>query len=357
MVPGQWLSESAGQLITLIAVKPISPASLRELIPDPAVWERMEGVEQRLIDVSTSNNAFLTKIAQHLLQAGGKRFRPLLALLAANLGPEPRERPIEAGVAVELIHLGSLYHDDVIDEAGARRGVVSANANWDNTVSILAGDFLLAKASEVAAEHLGEEAVILLARTYAQLCEGQVLELQITHDLDHGRDEYFQVIGDKTASLIRTSARLGAMASGSSRGDIETISSWAWDLGVAFQLIDDVLDLVAPSEFIGKPAGSDIREGTFTLAVLEALGGPEGDEIRDLLSGDDYPDRAVSRVIELVREGGYVDRATRASRHHVAMANEVLDRLTPGPTVETMRSLGDYLLNQIDRAQAAARVI
>ncbi len=314
----------------------------------------MELVEQRLTEVSNSNNAFLTKIAQHLLQAGGKRFRPLLALLASRLGASSDQRAIEAGVAVELIHLGSLYHDDVIDEADARRGVVSANTNWDNTVSILAGDFLLAKASEVAAEHLGGEAVVLLARTYAQLCEGQVLELQITHDLDHARDDYFQVIGDKTASLIRTSARLGAMAADAKPDDIETVSAWAWDLGIAFQLIDDVLDLVAPSEFIGKPAGSDIKEGTFTLAVLDALVGTEGPAIRTLLEQQPYSDSAVTSVIDRVRDGGYTDQATAEAKQRIASANAVLARLSPGPAVDTMRSLGDYLLNQIDRALAAS---
>lgn len=335
-------------------MEPLAPASLRQLIDDPAIWEQMDLVEQRLTEVSNSNNAFLTKIAQHLLQAGGKRFRPLLALLASNLGPARDHRPVEAGVAVELIHLGSLYHDDVIDEADARRGVVSANTNWDNTVSILAGDFLLAKASEVAAQHLGDQAVVLLARTYAQLCEGQVLELQITHDLDHGRDDYFQVIGDKTASLIRTSARLGAMASGATSEDIETVSNWAWDLGIAFQLIDDVLDLVAPSEFIGKPSGSDIREGTFTLAVLEALASAEGAAIRDLLHEEPYSDDEVTRVIAIVRDGGYTDLATTEARNRIASANAMLDKLPAGTAVDTMRSLGTYLLDQIDRALTAS---
>ena len=329
------------------------PVSLRELIPDPAVWERMDHVEQRLIEVSTSKNPFLTKISQHLLQAGGKRFRPLLALLTSGLGPADDDRPIEAGVAVELIHLGSLYHDDVIDESDARRGVVSANANWDNTVSILAGDFLLARASEVAAESLGDQAVVLLARTYAQLCEGQVLELQITHDLDHGRDEYYQVIGDKTASLIRTSARLGAMAADADAETIETVSDWAWELGIAFQLIDDVLDLVAPSDFIGKPAGSDITEGTFTLAVLDALNGEHEGRVRELLASDPYPADAVTEVIELVRASGYTDAATRTAKDHIAAANQLLVGLGNNPTTAIMRSLGDYLLAQIDRALAA----
>ncbi len=129
----------------------------------------------------------MTEVAQHLLLAGGKRFRPLLAQIAAEFGPARDGRAVEAGVAVELIHVGSLYHDDVIDESVARRGTISVNTNWSNTVAILAGDFLMARASEVAATHLGQEAVRLLARTYAELVEGQTMELQLDHDLDHGR--------------------------------------------------------------------------------------------------------------------------------------------------------------------------
>ena len=158
---------------------------LNDLVPIPGVWARLEHVEERLFEASLSEDDFLTKVAQHLLQAGGKRFRPLLALLAAEFGPGGDDRPVEAGVAVELIHVGSLYHDDVIDEADTRHGAASVNSNWTNTVAILAGDFLMARASEVAAARLGQESVRLLARTYAELVEGQTRELQLVGDLDH----------------------------------------------------------------------------------------------------------------------------------------------------------------------------
>ena len=159
---------------------------LTDLIPIPQVWERLDRVEKRLLEASNADDAFLTEIARHGLVAGGKRFRPLLAQLTAEFGPHLDDRAIDAGAAVELIHLGSLYHDDVIDEATTRRGTTSVNANWSNTIAILAGDFLMARASEVAASTLGQEAVRLLARTYAELVEGQTLELQVDHNLNHG---------------------------------------------------------------------------------------------------------------------------------------------------------------------------
>jgi heptaprenyl diphosphate synthase len=331
-----------------------APPSIEDLVPLPAIWDRMRSVESRLLEVTSSSNQFLSKIARHYLTAGGKRFRPLLAQLAAELGPTVDHRAVDAGVAVELIHVGSLYHDDVIDEADSRRGAVSANHNWDNTVAILAGDFTLARASEVAATSLGQAGVILLAQTYAQLCEGQVLELQLAGDTIHGPPEYYRVIEDKTASLIRTSARLGAMASDADEGAIEAVSTWAWDLGVAFQLIDDVLDLVASSDFLGKPAGSDIGEGTFTLPVLAALDGPHGDEVRGLLgAGRPYEASTIERVLDVVHRGGYVEVGITDAEHRLRAAEKTLDELPLSEAREVMRGLGTYLMSQIDRARSA----
>ena len=220
--------------------------------------------------LSTSSIPFLTGIAQHLLEAGGKRYRPLLAQVAAEIGGAPGDGPVAAGVAVELVHLGSLYHDDVIDEAPSRRGAVSVNANWSNTVAILAGDFLLARASETAAS-LGIEAVTLLARTYADLCEGQIMELQLAGDTEQGTAGYFRVVALKTAALIRTSARLGAMAGGAPPDQVDAASRWAREVGMAFQIVDDVLDYRSNQQEFGKTIGKDICEGSLTLPVILAL--------------------------------------------------------------------------------------
>jgi len=321
------------------------------MVPIARVWERLARVEERLFEVTASADPFLTDISQHLLAAGGKRYRPLLALVASELGPHEGGRPVEASVAVELVHLGSLYHDDVIDEAATRRGAPSVNANWSNTVAILAGDFLLARASEVAAP-LGEEAVALIARTYATLCEGQVLELQLVDDLDHGPDEYFSVIGAKTASLIRTSARLGALTAGADRDAIEAVSEWAWEMGIVFQMADDVLDLVADEAFLGKPAGSDIAEGTFTLPVLYAAAGPWGDEVRRLLAGDHpFSREAIERVIRLAIDGGHVDRVLDEAAERLRIADKAAARLPETELTPVLRTLGRYLLERVDVAR------
>jgi heptaprenyl diphosphate synthase len=323
----------------------------QDLVPIPRVWERMGLVEIRLREVSVADTAFLTEIAQHLLVAGGKRYRPLLSQVAAELGRTQGSASVEAGVAVELVHLGSLYHDDVIDEADARRGKASVNTNWTNTVAILAGDFLLARASEIAAP-LGEEAVALIARTYATLCEGQVSELVFAHSLDHGPDGYYTVIGGKTASLIRTSARLGAMTGGAPNSTVEAISDWAWEMGMVFQITDDVLDLIASDEFLGKPAGSDIGEGTFTLPVLLAAEGAEGAEIRSLLSaGVPYSSATIKRVIELTVKGGYVDRALDECETRIRRAEEAADRIPSNPLTTVLHDLDRYLMNRVRSAR------
>jgi heptaprenyl diphosphate synthase len=312
-------------------------------------------VEQRLFEASTAEDPYLTKIAQHLLAAGGKRFRPLLTLLAAEFGPASDRRPVEAGVAVELIHVGSLYHDDVIDEADTRRGAVSVNANWSNTVAILAGDFLMARASEVAASYLSQESVRLLAATYAELVQGQTRELQLLDSLDHSLEDYERVIGGKTASLIRTAARLGAVAADASPQVVEAASTWAWELGMVFQITDDALDLVASGDLLGKPAGSDIREGTFTGPVLLAVRGPDGERIRRLLEGPrPYPEEVVGEVIELVRNGGYVDRALEDARARAERAQAALEVLPAVPAREVLADLAGYLLGRVAEARAAS---
>ncbi|HDH03653.1 MAG TPA: polyprenyl synthetase family protein [Actinobacteria bacterium] len=326
--------------------------ALKDLITIPEVWERLEQVEARLFEASTSQDQFLTKIAQHLLAAGGKRFRPLLAQLTAELGPNLDGRAIDAGAAVELIHIGSLYHDDVIDEADVRRAAVSVNANWSNTIAILAGDFLMARASELAADSLGLDAVKLLARTYAELVEGQTLELQLEGDVTHGPDDYYRVIGGKTASLIRTSARLGALSSDASSEIVEAVSTATWELGMVFQITDDALDLVADAATIGKPAGSDINQGVYTLPVLHGLVGPDGSRIRDLLSAErPFADDSVAEVIELVRSGGFVSASLDECEARLQTAEDAIAILPEGDPKSILTAMGRFLITRVEAAR------
>ncbi|MGH8928221.1 MAG: polyprenyl synthetase family protein, partial [Acidimicrobiia bacterium] len=218
-----------------------------------------------------------------------------------------------------------------------------------NTVAILAGDFLMARASEVAATYLSQESVRLLAVTYAELVEGQTRELQLVDSITHSLGDYERVIAGKTASLIRTSARLGALAVGAEPPVVEALSDWAWELGMVFQLADDALDLVGTEDSLGKPAGSDIREGTFTLPVLAAVQDPGSVRLRQLLrTPRPYADGIVAEAIDLLREGGWVDRAIDAALARVETAQRTLNPLPDNPAKPILNALGRYLVQRVE---------
>ncbi|HJM00253.1 MAG TPA: polyprenyl synthetase family protein, partial [Acidimicrobiales bacterium] len=261
-------------------------------------------VEAALREAATTDDDFLTEVASHLIPAGGKRLRPAF-VIAAALSLDPMgdrsesltDEMVRGGVAVELVHLGSLYHDDVMDEAETRRGIEAVNHRWGNLTAILAGDFLLAKASELAAS-LGTEVAELLAATIGHLCEGQVRELQLIYDSSRSEEQYLQAISGKTAELYATSCRIGAIVSGADRSVVDQLTEFGHAYGMAFQVVDDILDLVATDEELGKPSGNDLREGVYTLPVIRMIAA--GDPITELLGqqlDEETRDRARAAVI------------------------------------------------------------
>jgi len=318
---------------------------LSNIIPIPSLWDNLEKLEKRLFEVTVSEDTYLTEISQYLMEAGGKRFRPIISLLAGELGTENKDKVIDAGISVELIHLGSLYHDDVIDEATTRRGVESTNRKWNATLAILAGDYLLARSSELAADNLGLESVKLLASTYAELVVGQTKEVQFSFDTKHGTDDYLEVISGKTASLIRTSAKLGAMASNSSPELIESISSWAWHSGIIFQITDDILDLNSDTKTLGKPAGNDILEGTYTLPVLLAL---EKDRIKieDILHQVKNSEIELVEVLQEFNNDEIVEESNKFVNHHFKQSNEAIKNIEDKKIFNILNNINEYLLQR-----------
>jgi heptaprenyl diphosphate synthase len=237
---------------------------------------------------------------------------------------------ITGACSVELVHLGSLYHDDVIDEAETRRGVPSVNARWSNIVAILAGDYLLAQASSLAAS-LGADVAALLASTIGELCRGQVLELQHLFDADRSVESYLSAIEGKTASLMATACRVGGMVSDVKPSTLDALTQFGHHLGMCFQIVDDVLDITATEAELGKPAGNDVHEGVYTLPVIQALrssstaaSASASGELRDLLGRKlDWPD--VDRVRELVNEPATVEASLAVARTHATKATQALD--------------------------------
>jgi len=308
----------------------------------------LERVEVRLRDAVSADDRFLGEAAGHLLQAGGKRLRPTLCLCAAyaihGAGRSATDEAVAGGAAVELVHLGSLYHDDVIDEAETRRGVPSVNARWSNIVAILAGDYLLAQASALAAS-LGADVAALLAATIGELCRGQVLELQYLFDVDRSEDAYLSAIEGKTASLMATACRVGGMVSNVSADTLDALTQFGQHLGMCFQVVDDVLDVTRTEAELGKPVGNDVHEGVYTLPVIYALRSTNATELRSLL-GRKLDQATVDRVVELVAQPEVVDASMAVARTHATKATEALAGATELDTevCQRMRTLVNGLI-------------
>jgi heptaprenyl diphosphate synthase len=309
----------------------------------------LDRVEAELTASVQADDPFLTEVASHLIRAGGKRVRPALTMAAAvSADPDPRAASPEAvsgGVAVELVHLGSLYHDDVMDDATTRRTVESVNARWGNLKAILAGDFLLARASEIAAG-LGTEVAALLAATIAKLCEGQVRELQDAYVVDRTEAAYLASIEGKTAALFASSCRIGGIVGGLERDRIEALTRFGRSYGMAFQVIDDVLDVVASSEQLGKPAGHDLVEGVYTLPTIRALQGSAGPDLAGLLGHPLEPEE-VDKALAIIRSDGAVGASLVMARGFVDEGRGALDDLGSSPVVDLMAEASDVLVAQI----------
>ena len=312
----------------------------------------LDRVEATLREAATTDDDFLTEVASHLIPAGGKRLRPAF-VIAAALSLDPMgdkaeslsDEMVRGGVAVELVHLGSLYHDDVMDEAETRRGIEAVNHRWGNLTAILAGDFLLAKASELAAS-LGTEVAELLAATIGHLCEGQVRELQLIYDINRNEEQYLQAISGKTAELYATSCRIGGIVGGADRAIVDQLTEFGHAYGMAFQVVDDILDLIATDEELGKPSGNDLKEGVYTLPVIRMIA--SGDPIAELL-GQQLDEEVRDQARAAVIEGPEIATSIATAQMYVDQALSALVALPDTPAVRGMRDAATNLLSALER--------
>ena len=319
---------------------PVSDSALADRLQ-----ERMTVVEKALAGHVRSRAGFVTEAASHLMEAGGKRFRPLLVLLAAEAGDDPDSYDVvTAACVVELTHLASLYHDDVMDEAALRRGAESANARWDNHVAILTGDFLFSKSSELTAE-LGPDAVRIQAQTFTQLVEGQIMETVPPRPGEDPLAHYLDVVAGKTGSLIATAARYGARFGGASREVEEALTAYGEIVGSAFQLSDDILDIASDTVESGKTPGTDLREGVPTLPVLLAQQSTDPADARllDLLAGDLTDDERHGEALDLLRKHPAIDEARAYVVARAQEAKDLLVVLSPGPVREALEAFADIV--------------
>jgi len=317
---------------------------------DPRLGEELSAglaeVEKLLRASVESEDAFLTEASRHLILAGGKRFRAMITLLAAQFGDPTAPGIVPGAVVIELTHLATLYHDDVMDEAPVRRGSPSANARWDNTVAILTGDYLFAQASEILAG-LGPELIRIQAQTFSRLVKGQIRE---TIGPAEGRDpidHYLEVLADKTGSLIATAGRFGAMLAGAPAPVVERITQACEAIGVAWQLGDDLLDVTSTAGQSGKTPGTDLREGVRTLPVLHVLASddPADARLRELLAGP-VAEEDLPEALELLRANPAMDRARAELVAWSDRARGELSGLPDIPARAALLSLCDYIIDR-----------
>jgi heptaprenyl diphosphate synthase len=313
----------------------------------PLLDEDLLALEPLLAESVTTGDAFLDEVTTHLIAAGGKRLRPLLALAAATGGERPGTRDdLLGGVAVELVHLASLYHDDVIDEATVRRNVESVNSRFGNLVAIVAGDYLLARSAAIAAG-LGTEIAGLLATTLGRLCQGQVSEVRSAFSTARTKEDYFGAIAGKTAALMATSCRIGALTGGAPADEIAALTAFGQSLGMVFQLRDDVLDVIASDEVLGKPAGQDLAEGIYTLPVILALEDPEtGSELANLLGQPlAQPERDKAKAIVAGSAG--IAGTVGVAKRYVTEALEAAAGLRSGAMTDGLTRLATSLVEEL----------
>jgi heptaprenyl diphosphate synthase len=301
-------------------------------------------VENLLRETARSEVKAVHEAASHLVEAGGKRFRPMFTLLAAEFGKGNHKGVVTAAAAVELVHLATLYHDDVMDEATMRRGAQSVNVRWGNTIAILTGDFLFAHASRLVSE-LGTDAARIIAETFGELVTGQMRETVGPDDGEDPVEHYLSVIAQKTGSLIATAGRFGGMVSGAEPAQVDSLRRVGAILGTAFQISDDIIDIASPSQESGKTPGTDLREGVRTLPMLYALADPDTDQrLTELLAGPIIEDALVEEALDLLRASSGLDRAMATLSDYARRARVELSTLPASAARDACESVADYLV-------------
>jgi heptaprenyl diphosphate synthase len=312
---------------------------------ESSVRAGLDAIELALRASVRSEDEFVDGAAKYLVDAGGKRFRPLLALLAAQFGDPAADGVVMSAVVCELTHLATLYHDDVMDEATVRRGAESANSRWSNTVAILTGDFLFARASDILAD-LGPEAVRIQARCFERLVTGQIRETVGPKDGADPIDHYLAVLSDKTGSLIAASAELGARFAGVDDQVVESLRAYGEQIGVAFQISDDILDIASEPGQSGKTPGTDLREGVQTLPVLYALRSAEADSarLRELVSRPITDDAEHAEALALLRASDATEQARETMLSYADAARATLSALPNVPARAALEALADLVV-------------
>lgn len=325
--------------------------ALKARVPTVSLFSEIEKdlprAEQYIEESLSSQDPLLVEISTHLLKAGGKRLRPALVMLAAKAHHYDLDKVLPAATAVEIIHMATLVHDDVVDHSSLRRGRPTVNARWSDGYSVLVGDYLFARAFQMLADTGDNRLVRVMADVVFQMSTGEIQQAATAFKADQTVDDYYDRIAKKTAIFIAQSCRMGGLVSGAPEAQVEALTQYGYGLGMGFQIIDDILDFTASSSALGKPIGSDLRAGILTLPVLHALStSPRAASLRKMIADRAVGDAEAQEASDIVRENGSLEYAYQTARSFIDKAKDRLSELPPGPALTNLAVVADFVVDR-----------
>lgn len=304
-------------------------------------------VEGAIEAALASHDRLVGEVSTHLLRAGGKRIRPALVLLAAKFPGFRLERVMPVAVAAELIHMATLVHDDVVDKATVRRGMPTVNAQWNNQVSVLTGDYLFARAFSILAQTGDNRVVQLMADVVFEMSRGELVQMASYFDLHQTEADYIKRIGQKTGYLIAECCRMGAMMGGADPDAATALYNYGLGVGLSFQIADDLLDYMGSARTVGKPVCGDLKAGILTLPVIHALAhSPRAPQLREIIASRTIGEAEIARVKEILEAAGSFEYARRQADQHLRQALAELGKVPDLTSRQTLRVLADFVINR-----------
>lgn len=321
--------------------------SLKTLDVFSSIAEDLRQVEAAIEEALATRHTMLGEVSTHLLRAGGKRIRPALVILASKFPGVELSRIVPVAVAVELIHMATLVHDDVVDNASLRRGRPTVNAKWSNQVSVLTGDYLFAKSFSILSLTGNPRVVQIMADTVYEMSRGELAQIASYFQTNQTEADYYARIAQKTGYLIAECCRLGGTVAGVSEDEVQALYDYGMGVGLSFQIADDLLDFFGSTATVGKPVCGDLKIGILTLPVIHALHHSQNsDELRAIIATQDITDRDVQRVKEILEAAGSFAYARQKADEHLARAVEALNRVPTLATRTALQTLADFVINR-----------
>ncbi|MBA3468411.1 MAG: polyprenyl synthetase family protein, partial [Herpetosiphonaceae bacterium] len=316
----------------------------KQLVLSPALAADMQAVEAQLMHRIESQSALITAAGQHIIGSGGKRLRAMMALVAAQLGAYTLEDTLHAATAVELIHAASLVHDDLIDDADRRRGRITVHTKWDQGVALMVGDYLFALAAGEMALAPDPRVIQIFSQAVMTISASELHPVLVITPIETAVEQYYAKIGGKTAALFEAAAAAGMVCGRGTHAEIKALAQYGYDIGLAFQIVDDILDFISDEATLGKPAGNDLREGTITLPLIYAVSNTSSNGLATLFDDDELGPEQVAQAIKQVEQLGGIERSIAEARRVLERGLAALDIFPPSPAKDMLYEIADYVV-------------